>query len=154
MSLGSRDHGEADLFKMAIDYTSHPSELLPSGVSDEKFSSVRQSIPIESLSNNDKQKVNANVDIKQLREAIPPHCFERSYRLSLGYLFRDLILATTIMGLAFVYIPKVEPAPLRYVAWAAYGYIEGLVFVGLWVRDGPLNYQHELPFILCVGPWP
>ena len=82
------------------------------------------------------QDVNAKYDIKDLREAIPPHCFKPSYMKSLGYLARDLLLAGSLMALACTYIPQIDNTSIRGVTWALYGFVEGLVFTGLWVsRD-------------------
>ncbi|MCJ1463068.1 hypothetical protein MMC07_001673 [Pseudocyphellaria aurata] len=94
---------------MTVDYVSHPAELVIAG------------------------EVNQHVGIKELRNAIPARCFKPSYRASLGYLFRDLVVAVALMYTAFVHIPQIETLPLRYVAWGLYGCIEGLFFVGLWV---------------------
>lgn len=71
--------------------------------------------------------------IKELKDAIPPHCFNPSYRLSLWYLFRDLLLAATGGILALTFIPQIENYWLRCITWAVYGYVEGLFFVGLWI---------------------
>ncbi|MCJ1270830.1 hypothetical protein MMC22_010727 [Lobaria immixta] len=94
---------------MAVDYVSHPTELVTAG------------------------EVNPKIGIKELRNAIPVSCFKPSYRTSLWYLFRDLTLAATVMCTAFVYIPQIKSLTLRCVAWVLYGYIEGLFFTGLWV---------------------
>ena len=74
------------------------------------------------------------IGIAELREAIPEYCFRPSYRKSLWYLFRDLALAIILMRVAYVSIPLLEAGVLRYVAWASYGYLQGLVCTGLWVR--------------------
>lgn len=40
-----------------------------------------------------------------------------------------------MMCTAYVGIPQMKSLTLRCVAWVLYGYIEGLVFVGLWVFE-------------------
>ena len=44
------------------------------------------------------------------------------------------MLAALGLYLAYQYIPLIDSFWLRFAAWALWGYAEGLVFVGLWVR--------------------
>lgn len=74
-----------------------------------------------------------SVKLEDLRKAIPAHCFKPLYLTSFWYLFRDIALASITMTVGFLYIPLIENAPLRYAAWTAYGYLEGLTMTGLWV---------------------
>ncbi|KAK7184481.1 fatty acid desaturase [Paraphaeosphaeria sporulosa] len=94
-----------------IDYDSHPSELVGSGVST----------------------INSKVDIKQLRDKIPPHCFQPSYTKSIYYLSRDIMLAAVLGTVAHTGIPSLPSVYLRTIAWISYGYLQGLVLAGLWV---------------------
>ncbi|MCJ1312457.1 hypothetical protein MMC25_006131 [Agyrium rufum] len=94
---------------MAIDYQSHPAELVPGG------------------------KVASGITVKELRDAIPAHCWKPSYSWSLWYLVRDLMVIWSLMATAFVYIPELELSALRYAAWIGYGYVQGLAMTGLWV---------------------
>lgn len=73
------------------------------------------------------------VTIDDLKRAIPAHCFNRSYSKSLFYLFRDFIAVAIFGSVAWYFIPHIQYTPARYVAWIAYGYVQGLVFTGLWV---------------------
>lgn len=79
------------------------------------------------------QVLDSKVGVQQLREGIPAHCFKSSYRTSLYYLFRDLALASTLAYAALRFLPKVPNFPLRYISWAVYGYLQGLVLTGVWV---------------------
>lgn len=47
------------------------------------------------------------------------------------------------MYTAHTYIPLVELSFARYVAWAAYGYVQGQQMTGIWVRTNAptLTYQ-------------
>ncbi|KAM0162442.1 hypothetical protein ACHAQE_002778 [Botrytis cinerea] len=96
---------------MTLDYTSHPAELVKGG-----------EVP-----------TNPKVTVKDLRNAIPEHCFKPSYKLSFWYLFRDLVVATITVVVAYLYIPRIETNVLRYAAWATYGVIQGLTATGIWV---------------------
>lgn len=73
--------------------------------------------------------------IKDIRDAIPKHCFERSYVRSMGYVFRDMILLATTFYLWHNYVtPEFIPSkPVRVVLWGAYTFLQGLFGTGLWV---------------------
>ncbi|KAF2762577.1 delta-12 fatty acid desaturas-like protein [Pseudovirgaria hyperparasitica] len=71
--------------------------------------------------------------VDDLRKAIPAHCFKPLYRYAFYYTVRDLVLATTLCAVAFLYIPQIPNALLRTSAWLLYGYAQGLVLTGLWV---------------------
>jgi len=81
---------------------------------------------------------NPKVTIQDLRKAIPDHCFESSYINSFWYLFRDLVIAFSTAALAYYFIPQITTPAIRYIAWAAYGFIQGLTFTGIWVSI-PVN---------------
>ncbi|SLM38213.1 delta-12 fatty acid desaturase [Lasallia pustulata] len=92
-----------------LNYTSHPADLVDGG------------------------KINSKVTVEDLRRAIPAHCFKPTYRQSLWYLFRDLMVSGSLMAAAYTFVPQIENNLLRYAAWATYGYVQGLAFTGLWV---------------------
>ncbi|KAK4112357.1 hypothetical protein N656DRAFT_709622 [Canariomyces notabilis] len=73
--------------------------------------------------------------IKDIRDAIPKHCFERSAIRSLSYVARDIVcLATTFYIWNTFVTPEYIPAkPMRVVLWAVYTFIQGLFGTGLWV---------------------
>ena len=79
------------------------------------------------------QTVGKLVGIKELKATIPVHCFNSSIKKSLLWIFHDVLLAITIASLASWFIPQVQNPILRYASWAVYGWLEGLVFTGLWV---------------------
>jgi bifunctional Delta-12/omega-3 fatty acid desaturase len=72
-------------------------------------------------------------DIQTIRNAIPKHCFEPSALRSLSYVVRDVIMVGSLGWAATTYIPTIEDATLRAVAWAVYGYIQGLFCTGIWI---------------------
>ncbi|KAJ1882040.1 hypothetical protein LPJ66_011214, partial [Kickxella alabastrina] len=69
--------------------------------------------------------------IKELRDCIPKHCFERDTLRSFSYIFYDLC------GVAFLYYCashiSMLPAVLRLPAWIAYCICQGVVCTGIWV---------------------
>jgi len=50
----------------------------------------------------------------------------------LYYLARDVSL---VIGLAVVgnHIPSIPSLPIRILAWTLYGYVQGLLFTGIWI---------------------
>ncbi|KAK3690080.1 fatty acid desaturase-domain-containing protein [Podospora appendiculata] len=73
--------------------------------------------------------------IKDIRDAIPKHCFERSYVKSMSYVFRDMfLLATTFLLFHNYNTPEVIPStPVRAALWGVYAFAQGLFGTGLWV---------------------
>lgn len=69
--------------------------------------------------------------MKEIYDAIPPHCFERSSLKSLGYILRDFLFIAILMGIA-TQIPLIFDSRVQKLAWFAYSVAQGLVFTGLW----------------------
>ncbi|KAI1097859.1 fatty acid desaturase-domain-containing protein [Jackrogersella minutella] len=72
-------------------------------------------------------------DINTIRKAIPPHCFKPSAARSLSYVLRDSIMAGALVYAALTYIPTVSNPIYRTILWTVYGFLQGLVGVGLWI---------------------
>ncbi|XP_071697285.1 delta(12)-fatty-acid desaturase FAD2-like [Rutidosis leptorrhynchoides] len=70
--------------------------------------------------------------LADIKKAIPPHCFERSTIKSFSYLIADLTAASIFYYVATTYIPQL-PQPLYYIAWPVYWFVQGCVFMGLWL---------------------
>lgn len=70
--------------------------------------------------------------VQQLRDAIPKHCFQSDLPTSLYYVGRDIAFASTLAALALM-IPSLESAWLRGFLWVVYGFLQGLVFTGIWI---------------------
>lgn len=73
--------------------------------------------------------------IKDIRDAIPKHCFERSAIRGWAYILRDMAcLATTFYVFHnFVTTEKIPSLPARGALWAVYTFLQGLFGTGLWV---------------------
>jgi omega-6 fatty acid desaturase / acyl-lipid omega-6 desaturase (Delta-12 desaturase) len=67
-----------------------------------------------------------------IKNAIPPHCFQRSVIKSFSYLIHDLVIAAGLLYLALVGIPALR-GTLRYIAWPLYWAAQGSVLTGVWV---------------------
>ncbi|KAK1386688.1 Oleate desaturase [Heracleum sosnowskyi] len=73
-----------------------------------------------------------NFTLRDLKKAIPPHCFERSLLHSLAYLIVDFIANYLMYFVASNYF-HLLPYKLAYLAWPVYGFCQGCVMYGLWV---------------------
>ncbi|KAK9437080.1 delta12 fatty acid desaturase [Metarhizium brunneum] len=73
--------------------------------------------------------------IKDIRDAIPKHCFERSALKGYAYILRDVVCLASTFYLFhnFVTPENVPSTPLRFVLWGIYTALQGLFGTGLWV---------------------
>ncbi|KAH8698382.1 oleate delta-12 desaturase [Talaromyces proteolyticus] len=84
-----------------------------------------------------------NYTIKEIRNAIPAHCYERSAATGLYYVFRDMTLLGTTFYLFHNYVTA-ETVPnvyLRSGLWALYTVLQGLFGTGLWVLAHECGHQ-------------
>jgi len=72
------------------------------------------------------------VDLKQLREAIPPHCFRPSYWKSFFYLGRDIFFVVVLIWAVFV-ASEVNGFWLRFILLQTCSFALGLVVTAIWV---------------------
>ncbi|KAJ2974148.1 hypothetical protein NQ176_g6212 [Zarea fungicola] len=73
--------------------------------------------------------------IKDIRDAIPKHCFKRSALKGYLYILRDMLyLATTFTAYYNYVTPEYIPNVwVRGALWAVYTFLQGLFGTGLWV---------------------
>ncbi|KAG4426077.1 hypothetical protein IFR04_000784 [Cadophora malorum] len=69
--------------------------------------------------------------MKEIYDAIPPHCLQPNTLLSLFYVLRDIFYVGTLLCLASQ-IPHIPNDNIQFAAWALYSFLQGLVFTGLW----------------------
>ncbi|KAJ9297296.1 hypothetical protein DTO271G3_4589 [Paecilomyces variotii] len=88
-----------------------------------------------------------NYTIKDIRDAIPPHCFERSAATSLSYVARDFALLGATFYLFHNYVtPETVPyLPARVVLWGLYSVLQGLFGTGVWVLAHECGHQAFSP---------
>src|SRR3989337_3894466 len=86
----------------------------------------RQSSTTESSTTKkvERDYVPPNFTIKELRQAIPPHCYERDTLKSFSYLIKDLAVIGTL-SYAATFIDSHLPIALRFIAWPAYWFFCG-----------------------------
>lgn len=85
--------------------------------------------------------------IKQLRDAIPAHCFNRSGARGLFYVGRDVAcLAATFYAANKFITPELIPQTwIRAGLWAGYTFVQGLFGTGLWVMAHECGHQSFSP---------
>ncbi|KAK3143098.1 hypothetical protein QOZ80_4BG0358340 [Eleusine coracana subsp. coracana] len=71
--------------------------------------------------------------LRQLKKAVPPHCFRRSLFKSFWYLVHDLLIAAGLLYFALIAIPLLPPVLQYSVAWPLYWAAQGCVFFAVWV---------------------
>lgn len=80
--------------------------------------------------------------VKEIRAAIPKHCFQRSMVKSFWHLFVNIAEAAVIAWLAatFIHHPSL-PSWAPYVLWPVYWVVQGVVWTGLWVIAHECGHQ-------------
>lgn len=85
--------------------------------------------------------------IKQIRDAIPPHCFNRSAVRSLAYVARDIFYLSTVFYVFYNYVtPETIPSTVvRAGLWTVYTILQGLIATGVWVLAHECGHQAFSP---------
>ena len=85
--------------------------------------------------------------IKDIRDAIPKHCFERSAAQGLYYVARDIASLAATFYLFHNYVtPETIPSTAaRAALWAGYTFVQGLFGTGLWVMAHECGHQSFSP---------
>ena len=81
--------------------------------------------------------------MKDLRDAVPLHCFERSALTGFSYIARDLFLLTANFYLFYTLVTP-EYIPNWYVRvglWSTYAFIQSLFATGIWVMAHECGHQ-------------
>ncbi|EFA86687.1 hypothetical protein PPL_00489 [Heterostelium album PN500] len=81
-----------------------------------------------------------NFTIKEIRDAIPAHCFERDTLRSMSYVVHDFVIAGILFYLAS-YIDSIPSFALRMILWPVYWICQGIVCTGLWVLGHECGHQ-------------
>jgi omega-6 fatty acid desaturase / acyl-lipid omega-6 desaturase (Delta-12 desaturase) len=82
--------------------------------------------------------------IKELRQVIPPHCFERDTLKSFSYVFKDLAVIGALAYSA-TFIDSHLPFALQLIAWPAYWFFCGAFATGIWVIAHECGHQAFSP---------
>nr|AGY49244.1 putative delta-12 fatty acid desaturase [Pythium aphanidermatum] len=77
--------------------------------------------------------------LKDLRAAIPAHCFERSFVRSTYHLLKNLVICAALFY-ASTFIDQ-APGYLPYVLWPTYWFFQGSYLTGIWVIAHECGHQ-------------
>ncbi|KAJ0397720.1 hypothetical protein P43SY_007188 [Pythium insidiosum] len=77
--------------------------------------------------------------LKDLRAAIPAHCFERSFVRSTYHLIKNLAICAALFYAA-TFIDR-TPTWARFVLWPAYWFFQGSYLTGVWVIAHECGHQ-------------
>jgi omega-6 fatty acid desaturase (delta-12 desaturase) len=81
-----------------------------------------------------------NFTMKDILDAIPAECFERSAIRGFGYVGGDLLLVVLTGFMAYYAIPWL-PNDLRFLGWMVYGFVQGCLGTGIWVLAHECGHQ-------------
>ncbi|KAI8333375.1 delta-12-fatty acid desaturase [Chlamydoabsidia padenii] len=82
--------------------------------------------------------------IKEIRDAIPAHCFRRDTFKSFTYVFHDVAIILAL-GYAATYIDTLSSLPARVALWSLYWIAQGIVGTGVWVIGHECGHQAFSP---------
>lgn len=68
--------------------------------------------------------------IKEMRNAVPPHCFVHNNFTSLSLVVRDALVIGTLWYLAWNYLPFSGISPVGWVAWNIWWFLSGTALTG------------------------
>lgn len=121
-----------------------PSSTSLSSLSDGDVVAPKKSVLLDQYGNEFELP---NYTMKQIRDAIPAHCFKRSAVRSLGYVARDIALLASTFYIFHTYVtPENIPyTPVRAGLWALYTVMQGLFGTGMWVLAHECGHQAFSP---------
>lgn len=82
--------------------------------------------------------------IKEIREAIPAHCFKRDTLRSFTYVIHDFAIIAAL-AYAATWIDTIPNQAARILLWPAYWIAQGIVGTGVWVIGHECGHQAFSP---------
>ncbi|CAO3693410.1 unnamed protein product [Rhizopus stolonifer] len=82
--------------------------------------------------------------IKEIRDAIPSHCFRRDTFRSFTYVIHDFIIMAAL-GYSATHIDQLNSSALRLLLWSLYWTAQGIVGTGVWVIGHECGHQAFSP---------
>nr|AAM97924.1 delta-12 desaturase [Amylomyces rouxii] len=85
-----------------------------------------------------------NFTIKEIRDAIPAHCFRRDTFRSFTHVLHDIIIMS-ILAIGASYIDSIPNTYARIALWPLYWIAQGIVGTGVWVIGHECGHQAFSP---------
>jgi omega-6 fatty acid desaturase (delta-12 desaturase) len=82
--------------------------------------------------------------IKEIRDAIPAHCFRRDTFKSFTHVLHDFVIIAALAYLAS-YIDTIPSPAIRMALWPLYWTAQGIVGTGVWVIGHECGHQAFSP---------
>ena len=82
--------------------------------------------------------------IKEIRDAIPSHCFRRDTFRSFTYVIHDFAIIA-VLGYLATFIDQLHSPILRLLLWSLYWTAQGIVGTGVWVIGHECGHQAFSP---------
>ena len=71
---------------------------------------------------------------RDVKQAIPPHCFKRSVPQSFSYLLLDVAISFSLYYISAKCITEPVPSQLYFlISWITYSLLQGCVLVRIWI---------------------
>ncbi|CAG8608056.1 7336_t:CDS:2 [Cetraspora pellucida] len=99
---------------------------------------------VDEVTKFERDYVPPNFTVKEIRQAIPPHCFERNTLKSASYIVKDLAVIAVLVYAA-TFIDTHLPQTLRFIAWLVYWFFCGAFATGIWVIAHECGHQAFSP---------
>ena len=94
-----------------------------------------------------RRQTSATPSVKAINAAIPPRCFVRDTRRSMGYALCSVVMTLSLGAAAYLTIPlRLAYAPL----WALYAFANGTVATGCWVVAHPCETASVMKLLLAT----
>jgi omega-6 fatty acid desaturase (delta-12 desaturase) len=131
------------------DATPNATDAVPAQAIRSKVATFDNSAAVRSARDVEKTFVPPTFTIKELRDVIPAHCFERSTLRSSLYVLMD-VTAVCLTGTAIWFVDNwldsiQAPAVVKFAAWALYSFVQGIFGTGLWVLAHECGHQAFSP---------
>ncbi|TMW62620.1 hypothetical protein Poli38472_005238 [Pythium oligandrum] len=86
--------------------------------------------------------------VKELRAAVPKHCFERSLTTSLYYLVKSIVICAVlfVVGAKFQASEYASSPLAQVVFWPTYWFLQGSHLTGLWILGHECGHHAFSPY--------
>ncbi|OQS02342.1 fatty acid desaturase [Thraustotheca clavata] len=81
------------------------------------------------------------ITLKDIRAAIPAHCFERSALTSSYYMVKNIAICAALFYAGLTFANMDLPIWVKIIGWPVYWFVQGTYFTGIWVIAHECGHQ-------------